>query len=1005
MSQTQLEKKVVDYLRKSQALEDYWQRPITADQLQAEMDRMAKHTKQPEVLRELFDALGNDPFVIAECLARPALAERLLTNWYAYDQRIHGALRQRAEVELQAHQSVDQMKQLSGKYSEVKFMKNQSGQGEQHRHHGNGVALNSQEWEETMQKLAAMFGAIPHAGTAPRPVSGHMSPANPGAVRQTRLSPPNAQVSTAVITRLRKGVVSSLQEDEVSYYITAVVDQTNDNMKLATVAWRKQLLQSWLTRVENPVVNTAAEGRYYTLPVISGEACIDDSWTVNGGSPDGRVGHTAVWTGSEMIIWGGARVSQILFDGGSRYNPSTDNWTPTSLTNAPSARGYHTAVWTGSEMIVWGGNDGTQSNAGGRYNPSTDIWTTTSPAAAPSARSLHTAVWTGDEMIVWGGYDGATEVNTGGKYDPNADSWTATGTINAPTARYSHTAVWTGSEMVVWGGENNSAGLNTGGKYNPVTNSWVAISMSDAPISRYGHTALWTGTEMIVWGGYNVDIQEYLNTGASYNPTANSWIATNTTNAPEGRSEHTALWTGSEMIIWGGSFFDFGNYYLNTGGKYNPGSNSWTATATANAPIARDSQAAVWTGSEMIVWGGFGGGYLNTGGRYNPISDSWLPTGDTPSARAFHAAVWTGSEMIIWSGISPSGEPYPNTGAKYNLSTDAWLAISTTNTPIGRQLPTAVWTGTEMIVWGGYSYDGTDHYWNTGGRYNPIADTWSATTVTNAPVGREYHTAVWTGSEMVIWGGSYADPFPVGLNTGGRYNPEADSWIATTTTDAPSPRDSHSAVWTGSEMIIWDGLFDQSGGIYNPIMDSWTATSTTNAPSGRGAHTAVWTGDEMVVWGGYFFDGFFHYLNTGGRYNPQLNSWMATTTSDAPDGRVTHTALWSGSEMIVWGGSAESSNYFNTGGRYDPAADTWLATSTVNAPDGRHHHTAVWAGSEMIVWGGISHGYTGTGGRYCAQSGPTPSPTPTPTPTATPTPCTGRCSPTPRPRPTPAPRP
>ncbi len=80
MSQTQLEKKVADYLRKSQALEDYWQRPITAEQLQAEMDRMAEHTKQPEVLRELFEALGNDPFVIAECLARPVLAERLFKS-------------------------------------------------------------------------------------------------------------------------------------------------------------------------------------------------------------------------------------------------------------------------------------------------------------------------------------------------------------------------------------------------------------------------------------------------------------------------------------------------------------------------------------------------------------------------------------------------------------------------------------------------------------------------------------------------------------------------------------------------------------------------------------------------------------------------------------------------------------------------------------------------------------------------------------------------------------
>jgi hypothetical protein len=77
MSQAQLEEKVEDYLRNSQALEGYWQRPITAEQLQAEMDRMAQHTKQPEVLRELFEALGNDPFVIAECLARPVLTERL----------------------------------------------------------------------------------------------------------------------------------------------------------------------------------------------------------------------------------------------------------------------------------------------------------------------------------------------------------------------------------------------------------------------------------------------------------------------------------------------------------------------------------------------------------------------------------------------------------------------------------------------------------------------------------------------------------------------------------------------------------------------------------------------------------------------------------------------------------------------------------------------------------------------------------------------------------------
>jgi hypothetical protein len=89
MSQVQLENKVAGYLRDSLVLEDYWQRPITAEQLQAEMDRMARNTKQPEVLRELFEALGNDPTVIAECLARPIVAERLIADFSAQGQPRH----------------------------------------------------------------------------------------------------------------------------------------------------------------------------------------------------------------------------------------------------------------------------------------------------------------------------------------------------------------------------------------------------------------------------------------------------------------------------------------------------------------------------------------------------------------------------------------------------------------------------------------------------------------------------------------------------------------------------------------------------------------------------------------------------------------------------------------------------------------------------------------------------------------------------------------------------
>jgi len=75
----------------------------------------------------------------------------------------------------------------------------------------------------------------------------------------------------------------------------------------------------------------------------------------------------------------------------------------------------------------------------------------------------------------------------------------------------------------------------------------------------------------------------------------------------------------------------------------------------------------------------------------------------------------------------------------------------------------------------------------------------------------------------------------------------------------------------------------------------------------------------------------------------------------------------------------------NTGGRYNPGTDSWTATSTTNAPTARTYHTAVWTGSEMIVWGGRDdNGYFNTGGRYCAQAGsPTPTPTSSPTPTAT----------------------
>ncbi|HWH70679.1 MAG TPA: hypothetical protein VNT26_14920, partial [Candidatus Sulfotelmatobacter sp.] len=261
-----------------------------------------------------------------------------------------------------------------------------------------------------------------------------------------------------------------------------------------------------------------------------------------------------------------------------------DAWEERAGGAVSGARRLHTAVWTGSEMIVWGGYGGSYLNSGGRYDPTANNWTAVPTTGAPGGRSQHTAVWTGSEMIVWGGYNGSY-LNSGGRYNPVANSWTAVPTIGVPAARTDHTAVWTGSEMIVWGGYNSASGdLNDGARYNPTVNSWMAVPTAGVPAARYGHTAVWTGTEMIVWGGWNDSVWNPLNNGGRYNPTANSWTTVPTAGAPAGRYRHTAVWTGSEMIVWGG-WDDV--VHFNSGGRYNPSVNRWTAVTTTGAPAAR----------------------------------------------------------------------------------------------------------------------------------------------------------------------------------------------------------------------------------------------------------------------------------------------------------------------------------------------------------------------------------------------------------------------------------
>jgi len=61
------------------------------------------------------------------------------------------------------------------------------------------------------------------------------------------------------------------------------------------------------------------------------------------------------------------------------------------------------------------------------------------------------------------------------------------------------------------------------------------------------------------------------------------------------------VWTGTEMIVWGGAG---GGGYFNSGGRFNPLVGQWENITTTAAPVARTSQAAVWAQGQMLIHGG-----------------------------------------------------------------------------------------------------------------------------------------------------------------------------------------------------------------------------------------------------------------------------------------------------------------------------------------------------------------------------------------------------------------
>lgn len=940
-----LEDRVRAELALFRVLEDHWGVRPTAEDLHDELARIAVRTRMPERLEAVYAALDHDPLLIEECFVRPLWTERLARAYFDADERIHADARREAQALLEA-------------------------------------VRNGEITVEDSHPRRARATVVVDGGPVTVAVEGDLvddAPEPPNPVRiegeeWISLDRESFDARRAAVGD-ESGAVGELVTTPESFSFEGVLESDAERLVLASWSVPRVRWSDWWQErraaTGDRVVESASSGTG-PLPApgatdgdgfadAAAGSCEDGTWQRNAlenAPPSRRHGSVAVWTGTEVIVWGGTYQvgGPTTLNSGRRFDPLTDRWYRMSAVDAPTASPDASAFWTGAEMIVWSDRGAEYS---GIYDPQVDRWRPLPAEGAPHGRLDTSAIWAGDRLLVWGGYRTTPcEVygecyeyfQSGAGYDPVRDAWSPMSANGAPPVRRGASIVWTGDYAILWGGVST-------------------VPLASTPEGIFGP----------VGDAYDL----YVTDGGRFDPVAGTWSYLREDAVPGAREGHHAVWTGSEMLVWGGRH---GAEALSTGGRFDPWGGRWEPLATSGAPAPRTGASPVWTGEDLIVWGGRSvedGAHLQDGARYSPAIDAWTPidTITAPSPRDRYSAVWSGSHMIVWGG-------YPNTdtGGRYDPSRDRWTPTHVPLvTPWG--LSTTVWTGSEMIVWGG-------PYASRSGRFDPVADAWRSMSAVGAPEAYYGHTSVWTGREMIVWGGSI-NSYNQRLDTGGRYDPIGDAWTATSRVGAPSPRGNHTAVWTGTEMIVWGGdgetrYWSESpelgnGARYDPRDDRWRAMAPGAVP--RQNHTTVWTGAEMIVWGGHWtrrwveiecnwFWCTWHYwsrrnpLSQGFRYDPHADTWTAVTEDGQPEKRTAHAAVWSGSEMIVLGGhDCESSPWggcypvpVETGGRYDPRADRWLPVSEIGAPDWFWERSATWTGTDVLVLGGASG--QGGGHRY-----------------------------------------
>lgn len=338
--------------------------------------------------------------------------------------------------------------------------------------------------------------------------------------------------------------------------------------------------------------------------------------------------------------------------------------------------------------------------------------------------------------------------------------------------------------MIVWGGTRLSRDsleshyVRTGGAYDPRMDTWRKVPPAPVP-GGSGYSLVWTGDEMILWGDprrgrRSRGRRSRGNVGAAYDPATNEWRRV--ADGPlKGRSGHVAVWTGDEMIVWGGSLTSYNReHYDGEGAAYDSSTDSWRKLPRAPLPAGYDAIGA-WTGREVIVMvtpmGIDSEDYPKFAelAAYDPESDSWRSLERPPQVAYVSppVAYLDGMLNVLSLGGTVNGgevngyEKEYETGGIYDYENDQWSAHSE---PPER--PNQTWEQTAMreeIVIDGLAY-------------RPSTDTWC--TLPDFPLReREFPVVVWTGKELIVWGGAkeprgnvIVDP-PPPLHDGAAYTP------------------------------------------------------------------------------------------------------------------------------------------------------------------------------------------------------------------------------------------